>query len=634
MSDVTVEILAITVHSRITPSLGGKPVPLPNWEPDIGLEDDKGSQRPGVFEIGNQKYKELAVKINVTGLAAGETATLIGEFGEIVFTGTIAPAGDSGAPQTVMAVPTHIPTDFTWVRGEVDWYVETSPGKGGSVRKTLLELFWIYGYPGEMYTRGVWIEVLRLLGANCYGLTGKEQVIQQVVNYIHFGTGLMYDSYHGLNHYVEEWKGGSFKLNAYLRRAFALCNCYDLGGALQTLLAALGINDITYIYLNPFGYINRTNLIGRGQCNNPFFFRDEIPAPKVVEINDPQRSGFSNHVFCGIRNRDTILDACAGPHLGNETKQQYLDESIDTKTTLYTGNPEKGIERPGTIADMVVYPGVTSVGRILISEKEEEKMAPAEDLKTKRFKTRIGLDKPLKKSLPGKGVVCRWADPLTCSHLSGWKKTFEDIRAGSDAVVKDWILNQGTQQLRIEIFVANTAGAPAEDHLVTLAASTSLDDVPFDRDTRAPGHLHLVSNVPGKKNKVIWLFHNVCFLVDTHNSPLDLAPVIQWLQQQAEANVKTQLEKYLPVIQNAALSSGQIAVDAEVDISVQLPPAAPTDDLLLDFYLEGQSLRLVAEEDLKLKFIGMEPGATSVYLVLANRENLLSTSQKVTVDVV
>jgi hypothetical protein len=40
------------------------------------------------------------------------------------------------------------------------------------------------------------------------------------------------------------------------------------------------------------------------------------------------RWGFDGHVFCELDDR--IYDACIGPHLGTETRSQYIDAAIDT----------------------------------------------------------------------------------------------------------------------------------------------------------------------------------------------------------------------------------------------------------------------------------------------------------------
>lgn len=95
--------------------------------------------------------------------------------------------------------------------------------------------------------------------------------------------------------------------------------------------------------MEPFGFIQTTVLIGRGACNNPFYEASPRYINKpVCGRNAKRRSSFFNHAFvgfgvkCGLGNnrdeivdRGKIVDACSGPHLGNETWQQFVSSSID-----------------------------------------------------------------------------------------------------------------------------------------------------------------------------------------------------------------------------------------------------------------------------------------------------------------
>jgi len=74
----------------------------------------------------------------------------------------------------------------------------------------------------------------------------------------------------------------------------------------------------------------------------------------VVAANDPNRTAFGNHAFGGLAG--TVLDACAGPHTGSETKAQYCTAAIDSTPALYGGG-----DRAGTAADITDPGGVSSV---------------------------------------------------------------------------------------------------------------------------------------------------------------------------------------------------------------------------------------------------------------------------------
>ena len=106
-------------------------------------------------------------------------------------------------------------------------------------------------------------------------------------------------------------------------------NCYDQAAAVCSFGTLLGI-DVKYNYMVPFGYINTINLIGYGDCNNPFFGSDV--ANKVVAPNSPTRTSFGNHAFAVFGGN--VFDACGGPSLGKSTSD-YITDTIDTSRPGY-----------------------------------------------------------------------------------------------------------------------------------------------------------------------------------------------------------------------------------------------------------------------------------------------------------
>ena len=87
--------------------------------------------------------------------------------------------------------------------------------------------------------------------------------------------------------------------------------------------------------MSRFGYINTVNLIGVGDCNNPFYddpdLKNRIPLLDngSTDLIYPFRSGFGNHAFAIFG--ETVFDACSGPSLGKPVLQ-YLTDTIDTST--------------------------------------------------------------------------------------------------------------------------------------------------------------------------------------------------------------------------------------------------------------------------------------------------------------
>jgi hypothetical protein len=622
---LTVEILSVTVDSQITACLKGKPVKLPNWEPGIDLIDGYGSKRPGVFEMaGKPSYKGLKVKVKVKGLSNKKIIKLTGKLAGLTFTAFLTgdnSTGKTGKEMTVTAVPENIPGYFKQASGDMEWFLDSY---NEPFEKTRLEMYWIYGYPGIMYKKGVWVEVLRLLAALCVGLKHKEKIIQRIVNYCHAWTSLRYNSETTAGQYAEAYWGGYFNLEAFLAQAYSLCNCYDQAGALQTLLGALGI-ELTWIYMNPFGFINRTSLIGRGESNNPVFLKKDSLTPEIVDKNDQKRTKFGAHSFClwEKQGKDQfVLDACLGPALGNASGPQYIKRNIDTTTKLYK---ERG-DRPGGVKDMNKCTGIIDVHAFDCLVGACEKLS-SEDKRIKEFKKRTGFDRCGEGIRADTGVCCDWQNPLCCPGLKdkGWKIESLWTHGGCVTAAKEWKLVRGNEHLKIIIFAANKGIETAKNRLLTMAASTAMPGIPFEKKPKPQekGHLHVFHH-----RIEIWVFYNICFLVDGCNSSIDLHPVTYWLQEQAEQCVVEKLSDHLPVIEKVTPTKGiNIEVDQEANIRVFPGKKYKKNILMLDPFFPAAFLRLVEEKHLSLKFKAKSPGKTDICLVLVNKHNLLCSTQ-------
>ncbi|KAI9687114.1 MAG: hypothetical protein M1822_002525 [Bathelium mastoideum] len=128
--------------------------------------------------------------------------------------------------------------------------------------------------------------------------------------------------------------GVYFRLHAYLSNIKAgpkLVNCYDQACIMKICLSlSPAIDSLEWIFMKPFGFIKTTVLIGRGVCNNPFYGQAGRSKQRLCESNLPTRSKFNNHAFVRVGGADgKIVDACSGPHLGDETLGHFIDASID-----------------------------------------------------------------------------------------------------------------------------------------------------------------------------------------------------------------------------------------------------------------------------------------------------------------
>ncbi|GLB34585.1 hypothetical protein LshimejAT787_0201500 [Lyophyllum shimeji] len=155
------------------------------------------------------------------------------------------------------------------------------------------------------------------------------QVTQQVFS----SYSKIYDTVEGRPRFGVNHTGGHFEYSYYIQPA--------PGGAPGSPRQPWWLPISYWLFMNPYGFINTTYLVGvNTPCNNPFF--DANNSPPLIGVNDTRRKGFGNHAFNGsIRpfNRqnpdDRIFDACGGPQLGTRNPTAYVNAAIDRATNLY-----------------------------------------------------------------------------------------------------------------------------------------------------------------------------------------------------------------------------------------------------------------------------------------------------------
>ena len=196
--------------------------------------------------------------------------------------------------------------------------------------------------------KNAWKKALDFIvdNASCNNLSADFAILGSLTNYLFSSHNLIYDTQSGMSSYATNQRCAIFYLSSYIDKSFGnVINCYDQAGAICILGRLIGIG-ILYHYSEPFGYINPTYLVGiREQCNNPFF--DNLLNCMVgYDDVEPDRTFFGNHAFTSFNGY--VFDACAGPQLGFNNIQQYLESTIDQNT-------EKERNRAGTIYDITTY---------------------------------------------------------------------------------------------------------------------------------------------------------------------------------------------------------------------------------------------------------------------------------------
>ncbi|SDY78531.1 hypothetical protein SAMN04487939_10672 [Lysobacter sp. yr284] len=384
---IEAEILSVSWGSGIVVSRKKTAVTAPHWElgqtlDEVDTPDDllyrTGSQKPGAYVVKakagtNNKAK---VKVRIKRAAAGMAATLTlkGELKGLKFQGDCP---SSVGEHEVSVEILNLPDTTEHYQGDARWSLEDPASKASSALApaTRLELFVLLDAPTGPFATEVWAEALRFLFIRAgLGASAKaDAAIRKITRYCHGKHGLHYDTQRGASFFGGDdgLNGNAFQLMRYMQKKSApICpasgavddgrtvNCYDQACAVQTLACSLGIPARCY-YQNPFGFINKTDLIGVGACNNPFYSSNGTSP--MIGANDPNRTQFGNHAFAHLATR--VEDACAGPH-HNETLKAYLTGSIDVPTTMKT-NGIAGKKPEDYIADLIagVYeiPGAREV---------------------------------------------------------------------------------------------------------------------------------------------------------------------------------------------------------------------------------------------------------------------------------
>jgi hypothetical protein len=339
-------------------------VKAPHWIVGTAVEDGKGSKKPAVYLIKSKGPLSifLNVKVRIATNTVHKNISMVGKLKALL--GNLKLEGDCSTDVGLHEVRVEVanyPDVIQHFQGDVVWKLDVQGIQPDILleNSTRLEVFFVLNTPASFYQEGVWVEALRFVcdKVKASGLGTQTSIAQKIVTFFHSHHSLEYDSKGGgRNLYSQTISGGEFPLMSYLERTGSrFVGCYDQAGIVQVLCGSVGITTQWYFTL-PFGYILETKLVGIGNTNNPFFKKNN--SPPIVQDNDPQRTYFGNHVFLSLG--ADILDACGGPHLGTESKKQFLSSSVDYATTLYqTKRP--GPTRGARDLDMFAKQGITKV---------------------------------------------------------------------------------------------------------------------------------------------------------------------------------------------------------------------------------------------------------------------------------
>ncbi|KAL1794109.1 hypothetical protein ACET3X_007530 [Alternaria dauci] len=349
-------------------------------------------------------------------------------------------------PPAPAGLPSGTSKNLPWsFSGELDWELKDSDPKHPVYHcKTKIEFYVLpNALPEYFKTSGIPLALLREAPYLPAWMKDPEpDWAKFATNALHSDSRLEYEIYNGSSKYVSAKglyrdlftnNGGlDFWLDLWLsdlkgiesRKAKHTVNCYDVAAICQALVS-LGVDSSTQIvrmkYMDPYGFINRTHLIGRKQtppdpvnnpdsfCNNPFYGVNSLDM--LCPDDAVLRSAFSNHMFVTISkdNGHNVLDACCGPHLGSLTLGGYVQQAIDSRATRYERNNNPKNYQLGDTSAITDGPGITQLVSSRCFEKVGDASQPGRSL----------LDK-LAKEFKSDGL---WYQPYLSTPQGNWQIT-------------------------------------------------------------------------------------------------------------------------------------------------------------------------------------------------------------------
>jgi hypothetical protein len=641
---------------NVSLSYAGKLVNLtePIWQQSVGTS--KENKIPAAFIIKKCKAAlektTLEVKINITNAKPGKyklTGSCISEDGCLCskkFSGFFEVEkninkNSSGLEKSVKVCIENEPVEFLSISSDWTWKITSNnTNQCSKVKKTPLELYWLYdGIDYSIFRKGVPVEILRHVAAayqaNCGNLINLPAA---VVNWCFHRNPPRYDIYTGISHFLPYYPGNfddiSVLLYDYLDSIYdpnALCNCYDMAAVLQLYLKAVGLKEVKFCKIDRLEYLKLTPLIGRGLCNNPIY--DDFKELPVVPGKWPGRQDFNHHVCCCIEccGCGCIIDACIGPHTGNETFEQYRHNVVDK---VYPNS----IKNPKT-AYIECFNGVTHINWI-----QDIKMSKDLRNKMKILRKKIGNLNEWKGNLTNYVTLSWCINFQECPVLGAdWEVFFEETIAGYNRAMRSWKLRRKGESINLKVYVSSSK--KVIDSMILFAAvafmpSTSSEEIIVDEEMKL---CKIVPKIPkGNFNRYICVIDNIVFDVSFKNVTFPERKFINCLKKLAinnRTNVAPSRAIPLPPlnVENVKMDEMEVNTRGKVLFKIEI-----NEKLFIDFHLSGNGLQLIRQIEkeygngnrLELEFLALKPSENTLYLTTVDKDTLLSQTKtyKITVN--
>lgn len=359
--DLTAEIIEVEFLNPFKACIKQAVISPPHWPAAV---DGLGLSAKAVVLAYNKAPHKVKVKIKITSTGYSGDGKLKGTLGAgLMLEGTFPLASGE---HSVELTSTSAPAYLSWIKAPIFWGLEASD-QSISVGRTPVEVFFVFADPAALAffsPKGVWIEALRFIftKARLDTLTDEKTAVAEVAKACFNLDTHKYDVERGASFYGGAT--GVFKLTDYISPLDGKVNCYDQTYAVISFSGALGL-VVEGLFLEPFGFIRPTNLVGWGRCNNPFPRNFPIKDFLVVDPQSSTRSAFGNHMFCEFISR--IYDACAGPAVGTRSRRGYVIDVIDD--VMPAGYPDSVKGTPLGMLPIISVPRRLVNGSVIIRDE-------------------------------------------------------------------------------------------------------------------------------------------------------------------------------------------------------------------------------------------------------------------------
>lgn len=249
------------------------------------------------------------------------------------------------------------------------------------------------------------------------------------------------------------------------------------------------------------------------------------------------------------------------------------------------------------------------------------------------FKARIGYADLEKMEETPAAVKLDWSAlprvPLLAG--AGWKIKNERISSGkAGTALRRWVLEQGGEQVLLQVFVSSIGAAPARNNLLLRAALTDPGKIPYSKSPVGVGDLAVVAPFGDAARDIIWVFKNVCIqLVALNNDTQLLMKLAQEYDRLIKKNVTGTLAPYFPPLKGVQVLPPQPVVGDSIKIVVNFSGAAKPEDYLVEFEAPSEALDYLGQNQNTAQYQALQSGEANVLVKVADRSTLLSSFKQV-----